>query len=105
MTHPKYNAHTVDNDIALLHLPRTLSPSDYTGIACLPAPWQDLPSDQLCTIIGWGKANASDEFGTDVLHEARVRKIYQIFTEHFNRAIKFVIILKVTNVSSLFRFP
>lgn len=78
MTHPKYNAHTVDNDIALLHLPRTLSPSDYTGIACLPAPWQDLPSDQLCTIIGWGKANASDEFGTDVLHEAKVEKIYNL---------------------------
>ncbi|XP_011500190.1 PREDICTED: coagulation factor IX [Ceratosolen solmsi marchali] len=72
VTHPKYNAHTVDNDIALLRLPITLTPSDSRGIACLPTPWQDLPNDQLCTIIGWGKANASHEFGTDVLHEARI---------------------------------
>ncbi|OXU30085.1 hypothetical protein TSAR_004174 [Trichomalopsis sarcophagae] len=72
ITHPRYNAHTVDNDIALLRLPITLTPSDSRGIACLPAPWQELPSDQLCTIIGWGKANASHEFGTDVLHEARI---------------------------------
>ena len=76
MTHPKYNAHTVDNDIALLHLPITLTPSDTRGIACLPSPWQDLPTEQLCTIIGWGKANASHEFGTDVLHEAKVGKVY-----------------------------
>ena len=72
VTHPKYNVHTVDNDIALLRLPAALSPSDTVGVACLPSPWQKLPADQLCTIIGWGKANASHEFGTDVLHEARV---------------------------------
>ncbi|XP_023245938.1 plasma kallikrein [Copidosoma floridanum] len=72
ITHPKYNAHTVDNDIALLRLPVTLTPSDTRGIACLPTAWQDLPSDQLCTIIGWGKSNTSHEFGTDVLHEARI---------------------------------
>ncbi|KAJ8668829.1 hypothetical protein QAD02_000088 [Eretmocerus hayati] len=72
VTHPKYNAHTVDNDVALLRLPITLTPSDSRGIACLPTPWQKLPTDQLCTIIGWGKANASHEFGTDVLHEAKI---------------------------------
>ncbi|XP_058802251.1 transmembrane protease serine 7-like [Phymastichus coffea] len=72
VTHPKYNAHTVDNDIALLRLPIILTPADSRGIACLPAPWQELPSDQLCTIIGWGKANASHEFGTDVLHETKI---------------------------------
>ncbi|XP_014234130.1 coagulation factor VII [Trichogramma pretiosum] len=72
VTHPKYNAHTVDNDIALLRLPVSLTPSETRGVACLPAPWQELPDDQLCTIIGWGKTNATHTFGTDVLHEARI---------------------------------
>ncbi|XP_015605863.1 plasminogen isoform X2 [Cephus cinctus] len=70
--HPRYDAHTVDNDVALLRLPVTLKPASTRGIACLPAPKQPLPTDQLCTIIGWGKSRASDDYGTDVLHEARI---------------------------------
>ncbi|XP_011308006.1 chymotrypsinogen B isoform X2 [Fopius arisanus] len=70
--HPEYDADTVDNDVALLRLPVTLSPSVSRGIACLPAPRQPLPTNKLCTIIGWGKSRATDDFGTDVLHEAKI---------------------------------
>ncbi|XP_011140391.2 coagulation factor X isoform X1 [Harpegnathos saltator] len=70
--HPEYDADTVDNDIALLRLPVTLTPSASRGIACLPAPKQPLPTSHLCTIIGWGKSSVMDDFGTDVLHEVRV---------------------------------
>lgn len=71
--HPQYDADTVDNDVALLRLPVTLNPSTTRGIACLPASKQPLPpTNQLCTIIGWGKSRATDDFGTDVLHEAKI---------------------------------
>ncbi|KAK0164428.1 hypothetical protein PV328_003059 [Microctonus aethiopoides] len=42
------------------------------AIACLPMAGQLLPVNQLCTIVGWGKLKATDNFGTDVLHEARI---------------------------------
>ncbi|XP_076246579.1 vitamin K-dependent protein C [Calliopsis andreniformis] len=70
--HPEYDADTVDNDIAMLRLPVTLSPSSSRGIACLPGTNQPLPTNQLCTIIGWGKSRVTDDFGTDVLHQAQI---------------------------------
>lgn len=70
--HPKYDADTVDNDIAMLRLPVTLTPSPARGIACLPGLNQPLPANQLCTIIGWGKSRVTDDFGTDVLHQAQI---------------------------------
>ncbi|RLU22998.1 hypothetical protein DMN91_005276 [Ooceraea biroi] len=70
--HPKYDADTVDNDVALLRLPNALTMSASRGIACLPSPKQPIPMNQFCTIIGWGKSSVTDDFGTDVLHEARV---------------------------------
>ncbi|CAK9816871.1 Serine protease 1 [Anthophora plagiata] len=70
--HPEYDADTVDNDVAMLRLPVTLTTSPSRGVACLPAPNQPLPTNQLCTIIGWGKSRVTDDFGTDVLHEARI---------------------------------
>ncbi|XP_033210972.1 coagulation factor X isoform X3 [Belonocnema kinseyi] len=72
MIHPEYDADTVDNDVALLRLPVTLTPSSSRGIACLPTPNQPLPTNQRCTIIGWGKSRPDDDFGTDVLHEAEI---------------------------------
>lgn len=71
--HPEYDADTVDNDVALLRLPVMLTPSPSRGIACLPAPKQPLPTNQFCTIIGWGKSSVMDDFGTDELHEVKVR--------------------------------
>ena len=72
MIHPEYDSDTVDNDVALLLLPVTLTPSASRGIACLPTPRQPLPTKQRCTIIGWGKSRPNDDFGTDILHEAEV---------------------------------
>lgn len=78
--HPDYDTDTVDNDVALISLPYSLNPSASRGIACLPSPNQPLPVNQLCTIIGWGKSKTTDNFGTEVLHEARVSiKIYLLF--------------------------
>ncbi|XP_014298561.2 serine protease 1 [Microplitis demolitor] len=70
--HPDYDTDTVDNDVALISLPYSLNPSASRGIACLPSPNQPLPVNQLCTIIGWGKSKTTDNFGTEVLHEARI---------------------------------
>lgn len=44
----------------------------FIGIACLPQRCQPLPNERQCTIIGWGKRNNRDEFGTNILHEAEV---------------------------------
>ncbi|KAI4478802.1 hypothetical protein M0804_011548 [Polistes exclamans] len=82
--HPEYDADTVDNDVAMLRLPVNLTPSPSRGIACLPAPKQLLPTNQLCTILGWGKSRVTDDFGTDILHEVKIpivsseicRKVY-----------------------------
>ncbi|XP_034944180.1 plasma kallikrein isoform X2 [Chelonus insularis] len=70
--HPDYDVDTVNNDVAMIRLPITLSPSNLRGIACLPESKQSLPTNQLCTIIGWGKSKTTDNFGTDVLHEAKI---------------------------------
>lgn len=70
--HPRYDKKTVDNDVALLRLPRDVERSNYVGYACLPERFQALPTGNTCTIIGWGKKRHSDEAGTDILHEAEV---------------------------------
>ncbi|XP_075232907.1 uncharacterized protein LOC142331113 isoform X2 [Lycorma delicatula] len=71
--HPDYDADTVDNDIALLKLPMSVKLNQYQLIpACLPQPYQPLPTTKLCTIIGWGKRRTTDAFGTDILQEAQV---------------------------------
>ncbi|XP_076281626.1 uncharacterized protein LOC143209612 isoform X2 [Lasioglossum baleicum] len=70
--HPQYDADTVDNDIAMLRLSVPVQASPSRGIACLPAPNQPLPANQLCTIIGWGKSRVTDDGVTDVLHEVQI---------------------------------
>ena len=87
--HPAYNPDTVDNDVALLKIAMddeeevrlpTASPAQSAGsasigVACLPRPSQALPAaGSKCTIIGWGKEQSAHVFGTDVLHQAEVRK-------------------------------
>ena len=42
------------------------------ALACLPEQGERLPTEDHCTIIGWGKEKKSHFFGTEVLHEARV---------------------------------
>ena len=71
--HPDYNRDTVDNDVALLELPEPVELGPHAGLACLPEQGEMLPDQEHCTIIGWGKEKKSHFFGTEVLHEARVR--------------------------------
>lgn len=66
--HPKFNHHTVDNDIALLRLPRAVK----VPVACLPVK-PPVPTE-MCNIMGWGKVKSTEDYGTNVLHEAKVRK-------------------------------
>lgn len=64
--HPRFNYQTVDNDIALLRLPRSVK----IPPVCLPASQPE--PEELCSIMGWGKINSSDEYGTTKLQEAKV---------------------------------
>lgn len=77
ISHPEYDLDTVDNDVALLRLPISVKYDKYRAVACLPRPRQSLPTNQLCTIIGWGKRRSSDMFGTDILQEARVSSLHK----------------------------
>ena len=70
--HPDYNRDTVDNDIALLELPELVRLDANAALACLPKQDEPLPTQDHCSIIGWGKEKKSHFFGTEVLHEARV---------------------------------
>lgn len=64
--HPKFDYKTVDNDIALLLLPRAVK----TPVACLPSK-RPRPR-QLCSVMGWGKVDPEDMYGISVLREAKV---------------------------------
>ncbi|XP_063700556.1 uncharacterized protein LOC134830876 [Culicoides brevitarsis] len=70
--YPKYDKKTVDNDVALLRLPKEIQKTTYIGFACLPKRNQQLPIGDTCTIIGWGKRRHWDDAGTNILHEAEV---------------------------------
>ncbi|XP_060517694.1 plasminogen-like [Cylas formicarius] len=64
--HPRFDYKTVDNDIALLLLPRSVR----TPIACLPN--RRPRAGQLCSVMGWGKIRTSDMYGVPVLHETKL---------------------------------
>ncbi|KAF5306627.1 hypothetical protein FQA39_LY08816 [Lamprigera yunnana] len=64
--HPRFNHQTVDNDIALLRLPSAVN----IPPVCLPAVQPE--SAEICSIMGWGKLNSSDEYGSTLLHEAQI---------------------------------
>lgn len=70
--HQKYNKTTVDSDVALLRLPRPMNATNWIGFACMPSPYQPLPKNIQCTVIGWGKRRNRDQAGTSLLHQAEV---------------------------------
>lgn len=86
--HPNFDKKTVDSDIALLRLPRPVNATTYMGFSCLPRPFQPLPKNMDCTVIGWGKRRNRDQSGTSVLHQAEVpiipmeycRSVYHDYT-------------------------
>lgn len=71
VAHPRYDADTVDNDVALLRLWRW--PAPYPAVpACLPRPRQPLPPGTPCTILGWGKRRHGALLGAQQLQQAEV---------------------------------
>ncbi|XP_055842942.1 uncharacterized protein LOC129909848 isoform X1 [Episyrphus balteatus] len=86
--HPNFDKKTVDSDIALLRLPRPVNATTWMGFSCLPRPFQPLPKNMDCTVIGWGKRRNRDQSGTSVLHQAEVpiipmencRSVYHDYT-------------------------
>ncbi|CAG9864734.1 unnamed protein product [Phyllotreta striolata] len=69
--HPKFNYKTVDNDIALLMLPRAVD----GPVACLPN--RRPKTKQVCSVMGWGKVDPEDVYGVPVLHEAKLPIVHQ----------------------------
>ncbi|XP_032598940.1 uncharacterized protein LOC6557425 [Drosophila grimshawi] len=86
--HPNFDKRTVDSDVALLSLPKKVNSTRWIGYSCLPRPYQPLPENVHCTVIGWGKRRNSDVVGTSVLHQADVpiipmgncSKVYRDYT-------------------------
>ncbi|XP_034237900.1 trypsin-like [Thrips palmi] len=74
--HPRYDADTVDNDIALVRLWRW--PAPYPAVpACLPRPRQALHPGTPCTILGWGKRRHGALSGAHQLQQAQVPVVSQ----------------------------
>ncbi|XP_030385413.1 uncharacterized protein LOC115632416 [Scaptodrosophila lebanonensis] len=86
--HPSFDKRTVDSDVALLRLPKPVNASTWIGYSCMPRPYQPLPKNMECTVIGWGKRRNHDVVGTSVLHQAEVpiipmancRSVYHDYT-------------------------
>ncbi|XP_034657422.1 uncharacterized protein LOC117894446 [Drosophila subobscura] len=86
--HPNFDRRTVDSDVALLRLPKPANATTWIGYSCLPRPFQPLPKNVDCTVIGWGKRRNHDAAGTSVLHKANVpiipmdncRNVYHDYT-------------------------
>ncbi|XP_068142150.1 uncharacterized protein [Drosophila tropicalis] len=86
--HPNFDKRTVDSDVALLRLPKPVNATTWIGYSCLPRPFQPLPKNVECTVIGWGKRSNRDVAGTSVLRKADVpiipmdncRSVYQDYT-------------------------
>ncbi|XP_065359756.1 uncharacterized protein LOC135953707 [Calliphora vicina] len=86
--HPNFDKKTVDSDVALLKLPKPINGTTWIGFSCLPRPYQPLPKNMDCTVIGWGKRRNRDIAGTSVLHQAEVpiipmdncRSVYHDYT-------------------------
>ncbi|KAH8338310.1 hypothetical protein KR067_007040 [Drosophila pandora] len=87
-THPNFDKRTVDSDVALLRLPKPVNATTWIGYSCMPQPFQELPKNVECTVIGWGKRRNRDVVGTNVLHKATVpiismghcRRVYHDYT-------------------------
>ncbi|KAH8369801.1 hypothetical protein KR093_000993 [Drosophila rubida] len=86
--HPNFDKRTVDSDVALLRLPKPVNSTSWIRYSCLPRPYQQLPKNVDCTVIGWGKRRNRAVIGTRILHQAHVpiipmdncRSVYQDYT-------------------------
>ncbi|XP_042856592.1 serine proteinase stubble-like [Penaeus japonicus] len=76
--HPEYNEMTYNNDIALIHLDKPISLTDYAGIkpVCLPSPVADF-TGRNATVTGWGKLSytgAQPEIAREITFPIRTRQ-------------------------------
>lgn len=82
--HPDFDYQTITNDIALIKLRHAPSGFTQPGYACLPSEDYTPPTDQLCTIVGWGKLKNTHVYGSNSLQEVQVpvvrhRKCERVF--------------------------
>ncbi|KAG8504984.1 Chymotrypsinogen 2, partial [Galemys pyrenaicus] len=56
-SHPWFNRHTMNNDIALLKLATPAHFSEIVSPVCLPSAEDDFPAGSLCVTTGWGRTN------------------------------------------------
>lgn len=57
--HPKYNATTLDNDIALFRVQEPFVLNQWAAPVCLPSSSYFPLNDTLCTAVGWGNVQES----------------------------------------------
>lgn len=62
IAHPYYNAHTYDNDVALMELDSPVTYSDHIKPICLPAPQHQFNSGDAVWISGWGATREGGEY-------------------------------------------
>ena len=74
-SHPNYNSVTFDNDIAVLKLASSFTPSAKIGTCCLPTGTTSLPTiGEKAMIMGWGRTvDSATNTGSDELLQAVVQ--------------------------------
>ena len=72
--HPDFDFVTITNDIALLKLERPVETNeiDNIGFTCLPEENYKFADKPKCYIVGWGKENYTDIYGSNKLQEAQL---------------------------------
>ncbi|XP_060774486.1 serine protease 27-like [Neoarius graeffei] len=70
--HPNYNRFTLNNDIALLHLKKAVTFTDYIRPVCLASLESNYPHGTSSWVTGWGKLAYEDSLPSSVLQEAEV---------------------------------
>ncbi|KAM9621550.1 serine protease 57-like isoform 2-T2 [Morphnus guianensis] len=84
IAHPRYNPHSVDNDIRLLRLNRSATLNKYVKRTRLPSPHVDLKPGTVCYVAGWGDiSNYGDrptelmETGTTIIKRSLCRTLWR----------------------------
>uniref|UniRef100_UPI00358EA3FD transmembrane protease serine 6-like n=1 Tax=Myxine glutinosa TaxID=7769 RepID=UPI00358EA3FD len=75
IVHPKYNARTIDYDVALLHLKSPVAFSSAIQPACLPASSHLFAAGEKCWVTGWG--NTGGDSYASILQELEINLIGQ----------------------------
>ncbi|XP_061424523.1 trypsin-3-like [Lethenteron reissneri] len=67
ISHPSYNADTMNNDVLLIKLQTAASLNSYVGTVGLPSQGASLSSGTTCRVSGWGNTRASGSSYPDKL--------------------------------------